>query len=199
MSIRNYTNYLEILAFIREDDMVDVAEVVAADEDPGAAVAVREVLAEVAMQEIEEDSIVLPVAARMIALTNGPEAVVVAWAELATETVNRFLKTISGAELLAVVLAVIARTMVDIAEGVIGNKMAINSKYDKKMFQRLQGIIAIGDADETPNKPRVAENRSGRLLIHSHLLDHSPFSFPNTRKIPLAYLINIAISYISHI
>lgn len=57
--------------------MVDAAEVVAADEGPVAAAVVREVLAEVAMREIEEDSIVLPVAARVIVLTNGPEAAVV--------------------------------------------------------------------------------------------------------------------------
>lgn len=56
--------------------MVDAAEVEAAVEDPGAAVAVHEVLVGAAMQEIEEDSIVLPVA-RMIVPTNGPEAVVV--------------------------------------------------------------------------------------------------------------------------
>lgn len=55
--------------------MVDAAEVVAADEDPEAAVAVREVLVEVARREIEEDSIVLAV--QMIVLINGPEVAVV--------------------------------------------------------------------------------------------------------------------------
>lgn len=56
--------------------MVDAAGVVAADEGPEAAVAVREVLAEVARREIEEDSIVL-LAVRMIVLTNGPEVAAV--------------------------------------------------------------------------------------------------------------------------
>lgn len=125
MSIRNYTSYLEILAFIREDDMVDAAEVVAADEDPEAAVAVREVLVEVARREIEEDSIVLAV--QMIVLINGPEVAVVAWAELAMEAVNHFPKTILAVELQVVVPATTAR-MADMAEEVIGNKMAIDSK-----------------------------------------------------------------------
>lgn len=107
--------------------MVDAAVVVAADEDLGAAVAAREVLAEVAMREIEEDLIVL-LAAQVIVLTNGPEAVVVAWAELAMETVNRFPKIISGVELRAVAPAATAKTIADMAEGVIGNKMAIDSK-----------------------------------------------------------------------
>lgn len=57
--------------------MVDAAEVVAVDEDPEAAVVVREVLAEVARREIEEDSIVLLVAVRMIVLINGPETAAV--------------------------------------------------------------------------------------------------------------------------
>jgi len=55
--------------------MVDAAGVVAADEGPEAAVAVREVLVEVARQEIEEDSIVPAV--QMIVLINGPEVAVV--------------------------------------------------------------------------------------------------------------------------
>lgn len=57
--------------------MVDAAEVVAADEGPGAAVAREAVLAEVAM-EIEEDLTVLLVA-QVIVLTNGPEAAVVSF------------------------------------------------------------------------------------------------------------------------
>lgn len=58
--------------------MVDAAEVVEVDEDPEAVVAVREVLVEVAIREIEaEGSTALPVLARMIAATNGPEAVAV--------------------------------------------------------------------------------------------------------------------------
>lgn len=61
--------------------MVDAAVVVAADEDLGAAVAAREVLAEVAMREIEEDLIVL-LAAQVIVLTNGPEAVVVGFKQI---------------------------------------------------------------------------------------------------------------------
>lgn len=62
--------------------MVDAAGVVVvADEGPGVAAAVREVLAEVAMREIEEDSIVLPVA-RMIVLINGPEAAVVGFTKI---------------------------------------------------------------------------------------------------------------------
>lgn len=59
----------------QEDDMVDAAGVVAADEGPEAAVAVREVLVEVARREIEEDSIVPAV--QMIVLINGPEVAVV--------------------------------------------------------------------------------------------------------------------------
>jgi len=55
---------------------VDAAEVVEVDEDLEV-VAVHEVPAEVAMQEIEEDSTALPVLARVIAATNGPEAVAV--------------------------------------------------------------------------------------------------------------------------
>lgn len=55
--------------------MVDAAGVVAADEGPEAAVAVREVLVEVARREIEEDSIVPAV--QMIVLINGPEVAVV--------------------------------------------------------------------------------------------------------------------------
>ena len=61
------------------------------------------------------------------------------------EAVNRFPKTISAVELRAVAPAATARIIADMAEGVIGNKMAIDFN-DKKMFQRLQGIIAIGDA-----------------------------------------------------
>ncbi|KAL6436649.1 hypothetical protein ACFW04_004835 [Cataglyphis niger] len=108
--------------------MVDAAEVVVADEGPEDAVAAREaVLAEVAM-EIEEDLIVLLVVAQVIVLTNGPEAAVVVWAELAMEIVNRFPKIILGVEPRAVAPAVTAKIIADMAEGVIGNKMAIESK-----------------------------------------------------------------------
>lgn len=57
--------------------MVDAAEVEVADEDLEA-VADHEVLVEVVIREIEaEDSTALPVIARVIAATNGPEAVAV--------------------------------------------------------------------------------------------------------------------------
>lgn len=55
---------------------MDAAEVVEVDEDLEV-VAVHEVLVEVVMREIEEDSTALPVLARVIAATNGPEAVAV--------------------------------------------------------------------------------------------------------------------------
>lgn len=71
--------------------MVDAAEVVVADEDPEAAV-VREVLAEVARQEIEEDLIVLLVAVRMIVLINGPETAVVRLKKLLKSIVYRYIK-----------------------------------------------------------------------------------------------------------
>lgn len=56
--------------------MVDAA-VVEVDVDLEVVVAVHEVLVEVAIQETEEDSTALPVLARVIAATNGPEAVAV--------------------------------------------------------------------------------------------------------------------------
>lgn len=56
--------------------MVDAA-VVVVDEDLEAVVAVHEVLVEAVIREIEEDSTALPVLARMIAATSGPEAVAV--------------------------------------------------------------------------------------------------------------------------
>lgn len=56
---------------------MDAAEVVEVDEDLEVVVAVHEVLVEVVIQEIEEDSTALPVLARVIAATNGPEAVAV--------------------------------------------------------------------------------------------------------------------------
>lgn len=58
---------------------MDAAEVVeVADEDLEVVVVVHGVLVEAVMQEIEvEDSTALPVLARMIAATNGPEAVAV--------------------------------------------------------------------------------------------------------------------------
>lgn len=64
--------------------MVDAAVVVVeVDEDLVAVVAVHEVLVEVAIQEIEvEDSTALPVLARVIAATNGPEAVAVGFRNL---------------------------------------------------------------------------------------------------------------------
>lgn len=52
------------------------AAVVVVDEDPEVVV-VHEVAVEAAMVEIEEDSTALPVLARVIAATNGPEAVAV--------------------------------------------------------------------------------------------------------------------------
>lgn len=52
------------------------AAVVVVDEDPEVVV-VHEVAVEAAMEAIEEDSTALPVLARMIAATNGPEAVAV--------------------------------------------------------------------------------------------------------------------------
>lgn len=52
------------------------AAVVVVDEDPEVVV-VHEVVVEAAMEEIEEDSTALPVLARVIAATNGPEAVAV--------------------------------------------------------------------------------------------------------------------------
>lgn len=55
---------------------MDAAEVVEVDEDLEV-VAVHEVVVEVVMREIEEDSTALPVLARVIAATNGPEAVAV--------------------------------------------------------------------------------------------------------------------------
>lgn len=64
------------------------------------------------------------------------------------EAVNRFLKIISGIALRAVVPAATARIIADMVEEVIGNKMAIDFN-DNKMFQRLQGIIAIGDGSLT--------------------------------------------------
>lgn len=57
---------------------MDAAVVEVVDEDLEAVVAVHEVLAEAAIREIEaEDSTALPVLARAIAATNGPEAVAV--------------------------------------------------------------------------------------------------------------------------
>lgn len=57
---------------------MDAAEVEVADEDLEAVVVVHGVLVEAVIQEIEaEDSTALPVLARMIAATNGPEAVAV--------------------------------------------------------------------------------------------------------------------------
>lgn len=44
------------------------------------------------------------------------------------ETVNRFPKIISGVEPRAVAPAATAKIIADMAEGVIGNKMAIDSK-----------------------------------------------------------------------
>lgn len=126
MSIQNCMIYPGIPAFISEDDMVDAVVVEAADEDPEAVV-VHEVPVEDATREIEvEDSTALPVLARAIAATNGPEAVAVAWAELAMEAVNRSLKTILGAELLVVAPVAITRTIADTAEAATDNKTAIN-------------------------------------------------------------------------
>lgn len=48
------------------------------------------------------------------------------------EAVNHFPKTISAVELLVVAPTATAKTMADIAEEVIGNKMAIDFKCDKK-------------------------------------------------------------------
>lgn len=62
-------------------DAAEVVEVV--DEDLEVVVAVHEVLVEVVIREIEaEDSTALPVQARMIAATNGPEAVAVGFQHL---------------------------------------------------------------------------------------------------------------------
>lgn len=62
--------------------MVDAVVVEAADEDPEAVV-VHEVPVEDATREIEvEDSTALPVLARAIAATNGPEAVAVGFQNL---------------------------------------------------------------------------------------------------------------------
>jgi len=59
--------------------MVDVAEVVEAEDQVAV---VHEALAEVVMREIEEDSIVRPVAVRMIAAANGPETVPVGFSKI---------------------------------------------------------------------------------------------------------------------
>lgn len=48
------------------------------------------------------------------------------------EAVNRFPKTISAVELRAVAPAATARIIADMAEGVIGNKMAID--FNDKMY-----------------------------------------------------------------